>query len=158
PLTVGFMILVPIAAIAQLQMDPVPLKAWPAPLFWQPSVTEDHISRRSISGNAELANSADITPQAETPVGALVFVSMTPCRVVDTRAGFGFGGAFGPPSLLGGATRTFPIRSSATCSIPSIAQAYSFNVTIVPPGFVNWVTVWPTGQPQPNASTLNGYG
>jgi len=76
---------------------------------------------------------------------------------VNTRSNSGFSGAFGPPSLVGGASRTFPIRSSATCSIPSIAQAYSFNITIVPPGFLNYITAWPTGQPKPNASTLNGY-
>src|SRR5204863_1200314 len=62
-----------------------------------------------------------------------------------------------PPSLIGGASRTFPIQSSAACAIPSIAQAYSFNITIVPPGFLDFITVWPTGQARPNASTLNGY-
>src|SRR5205823_5946614 len=32
---------------------------------------------------------------------------------------------------------------------------YSFNVTVVPFGFLGYITVWPTGQPQPLASTLN---
>jgi len=91
------------------------------------------------------------------PSNSLVFVGMTPCRVVDTRTSTGYTGAFGPPSLVGGATRTFPIQSSPTCSIPSIAQAYSFNITVVPPGFLDYVTVWPTGQARPFASTLNGY-
>jgi hypothetical protein len=85
-----------------------------------------------------------------------VFVAITPCRVVDTRSGQGFSGAFGPPSLTGGASRTFPIQAGS-CSIPAIARAYSFNVTVVPPGFLDFITVWPTGQPKPNASTLNGY-
>src|SRR5262249_33474214 len=54
--------------------------------------------------------------------------------------------------------RTFPIQSSPNCSIPAIAQAYSFNITIVPPGFVDFVTVGPTPvATPPTFSTLNGY-
>jgi len=85
----------------------------------------------------------------------LVFVAMPPCRVVDTRSGMGFNGDFGPPTLAGGTRRTFPIQSSTTCVIPSIALAYSFNITVVPPGPLLYITVYPTGQQQPNASTLN---
>src|SRR5262249_41890079 len=88
---------------------------------------------------------------------ALVFVAMTPCRVVDTRTGSGFSGAFGPPSLASGATRSFPIQSRSTCAVPAIAQAYSFNITVVPFGFLDFITVWPTGQTRPSVSTLNGY-
>jgi endosialidase-like protein len=139
--------LVPAIAAAQLQRDVAQLKSWPAPLFWQPG-----------TGDSAVANpAADIAPQAQTPANSLVFVGMTPCRVVDTRVGQGFTGGFGPPSLVGGTSRTFPIQSSSTCSIPSIAQAYSFNITIAPPGFLDYITAWPTGQPRPNASTLNGY-
>jgi hypothetical protein len=83
---------------------------------------------------------------------------MTPCRVVDTRVGQGFTGAFGPPSLVGGMKRTFPIQSNTNCSIPSIAQAYSFNVTVVPFGFLDFLTVAPTPLSlPPTFSTLNGY-
>jgi hypothetical protein len=51
--------------------------------------------------------------------------------------------------------RTFPIQSSTNCTIPAIAQAYSLNVTVVPPGSLGFLTIWPSGQPRPNASTLN---
>ena len=84
--------------------------------------------------------------EASSPPNALVFVGITPCRVVDTRNGSGFTGPFGPPSLVGGATRRFPVQSSTTCSIPSIAQAYSFNITLISFSFVDFITVWPTGQ------------
>ena len=145
--TVLLLTLLPVTVIAQVQRDAVPLRAWPAPLYWQPSHAEDQASRAKSEAFANLAvgNAAtDITPQAQTPANSLVFVGMTPCRVVDTRTGSGFIGAFGPPSLVGGAKRTFPIQSSTNCSIPSIAQACSFNITIVPPGFVDFVTVGPT--------------
>jgi endosialidase-like protein len=137
--------------IAQQQRDAVPLRPWPAPLYWQPTDAENQAAATTLNIFAN-------TGVADTrPANSLVFVGMTPCRVVDTRTGSGFTGAFGTPNLVGGASRTFPIRSSTTCSIPSIAQAYSFNITIVPPGFLDFITVWPTGQARPNASTLNGY-
>jgi hypothetical protein len=42
------------------------------------------------------------------------------------------------------------------CNVPSVAAAYSFNVTVVPSaGVLNYLTTWPTGQTQPWASTLN---
>jgi len=88
---------------------------------------------------------------------ALAFYPVTPCRVADTRsgaAGSGESGAFGPPSLVGGATRNFPIPSSS-CEIPSSAQAYSLRMTVVAPGPLGYLTAWPAGQSLPLVSTLN---
>ncbi len=76
------------------------------------------------------------------------FVPVTPCRVVDTRA------AGGP--LAARSIRSFTIPSSG-CGIPASAQAYSLNVTVVPAGLLSYLTLWPTGQPQPNVSTLNSF-
>jgi hypothetical protein len=39
--------------------------------------------------------------------------------------------------------------------VAATAQAYSMNFTAVPHGYLEFVTVWPTGQQRPNASTLN---
>jgi hypothetical protein len=83
----------------------------------------------------------------------LRFISMPPCRVVDTRDSTKPSG-FGPPSLVGKATRSFTLPSGP-CGIPAYAQAYSLNVTVVPQGELGYLTVWPTGQSQPLASTLN---
>jgi hypothetical protein len=86
--------------------------------------------------------------------GGLDYYTMTPCRVADTRSWAGFPGQLGPPSMGAAASRSFPVQSSA-CGVPS-AAAYSFNVTVVPStGVLNYLTTWPTGQPQPWASTLN---
>ena len=79
------------------------------------------------------------------------FIPVTPCRVADTRNA---SGPFGGPMLAGNATRNFTIPSSS-CSIPTSATAYSLNVSIVPPGPLGFLTVWPTGQPQPLVATLN---
>jgi hypothetical protein len=145
-----FLFLLPAILNGQAQRD-IPLKSWPAPLYWHPSVPE---SQMFIARKSE---GPDNGAAATGPANALVFVAMTPCRVVDTRQTQGFSAPFGPPSLVGGQVRVFPIQSNATCSIPVIAQAYSFNITVAPPGFLNYLTVWPEGQPRPNASTLNSY-
>lgn len=83
--------------------------------------------------------------------GTLQFYPMTPCRIIDTRYPTP---VFGGPSIAGGTSRSFPIPSS-TCKVPATAAAYSFNVTAVPQGPLGYLTAWPTGQPQPLASTLN---
>ena len=87
-------------------------------------------------------------------VGALHFYAVTPCRVADTRASQGKTGAFGPPSLAPYSGRDFPIASGG-CGIPSSAQAYSLNITVVPQGALDFVSLWPAGQPFPGVSTLN---
>ncbi len=91
----------------------------------------------------------------DTP-NSLVFYPVTPCRVADTRTGGNKTGAFGPPSLTAGVARTIPV-TTAGCSIPFGAQAFSLNVTAVPPGPLSFVTVWPAGLTRPNVSTLNSF-
>jgi hypothetical protein len=87
-------------------------------------------------------------------VNALQFVPVTPCRIMDTRNG-GFASGFGPPFIAGGSTRTVQVLSSA-CNIPAAAQAYALNMTVIPrAGTLAYLSVWPTGQPQPLVSTLN---
>jgi hypothetical protein len=85
--------------------------------------------------------------------GALSFYPVAPCRVADTRNA---NGPFGGPSLAAGGTRSFTIPASG-CSIPSTAQAYSLNVTVVPAGPLSYLTAWPTGASQPFVSTLNSF-
>ena len=80
------------------------------------------------------------------------FVSVAPCRVVDTR---NTNGEFGGPALQGGTPRFFVIPDNTNCNIPATAAAYSLNVTVVPHGSLGYLTIWPTGRPQPVVSTLN---
>lgn len=82
------------------------------------------------------------------------FVPVTPCRVVDTRAGQGTTGSFGPPAMGANTTREIAIPAGR-CAIPTSAEAYSFNVTVVPHGVLGYISLWPAGQPQPLVSTLN---
>jgi hypothetical protein len=87
-----------------------------------------------------------------TVSNALGFYPMAPCRLVDTRPGAPSTVITG--QLIGGTSTTLPILSS-TCNVPATAQAYSLNLTLVPPGPVAYLTVYPTGESLPVVSTLN---
>jgi hypothetical protein len=142
----SLLVVLPLLLNAQLtrQHDPVALKHWLAPLYWQP--TQASAEEHAL---APAANATGLPANANP----LVFVAMPPCRVVDTRTiGQGLTGAFGPPSLAAGAVRTFPMLSSTSCTIPAVAQAYSFEITVVPPGPLAYVTAFPTGQSAPVAA------
>ncbi len=94
---------------------------------------------------------ADINGYFTAPAtGTLQYFSLAPCRVLDTRQA---NGTFGGPSLSWN-SRSFPILSSG-CGVPATARAYALNVTAVPNGPLWYLTAWPTGQSQPNASTIN---
>src|SRR5215468_7560814 len=75
-LALSGLVLMPLALTAQGQLNVVPLKHWTAPPYWQLSESE--------------RDAAGPTPRAQSPANSLVFVGMTPCRVVDTRSGQGF--------------------------------------------------------------------
>ena len=83
----------------------------------------------------------------------LAFYPLTPCRVLDTRNP---NGLLGGPYLQGGTERDFPVLAS-NCQVPSGAQAYSMNFTVVPYNDepLGYLTVWPQGSQQPGVSTLN---
>jgi hypothetical protein len=86
----------------------------------------------------------------------LQFYPVTPCRVADTR-GNGYSGALGPPTMGAGTNRSFPIPSGS-CGIPATAAAYALSISAVPSsGYLGILTTWPTGQSQPNVSTMNSY-
>ena len=89
------------------------------------------------------------------PAGAsaLSFYPVPPCRVADTRRA---AGTFGGPEMEAGDTRSFAIPESV-CNIPSTAEAYSLNVTVLPDGVLQYLTAWPAGAARPNASTLNSW-
>ena len=75
----------------------------------------------------------------------LQFYPLTPCRVLDTRNA---NGDLGGPYLVSGQERDFPVLES-TCNIPSTAQAYSMNFTVVPyqGQALGYLTVWARAAP-----------
>jgi hypothetical protein len=89
----------------------------------------------------------------DTGNSGLRYIPVAPCRVADTRNA---NGPFGGPMLSAGSTRSFAIPNSA-CNIPATAQAYALNFTVVPPGPLGSITVWPTGQDQPGTILLTSF-
>src|SRR6185369_12153578 len=114
---------------------------WPAPAFWTPPAV------RAPRGARTDAVSPALPP--------LPFIALDPCRVADTR-GNGFTGAYGPPSLLGNATRDFTIAGQ--CGIPASAAAVSFNFAALNVGAGGDLRVFPAGGGVPTVSTLNYNG
>jgi hypothetical protein len=45
--------------------------------------------------------------------------------------------------------------SATACGIPITAQAHVMSVTVVPPGPMGFLTLWPQGVARPLAATLN---
>jgi hypothetical protein len=76
----------------------------------------------------------------------LSLYAMTPCRVLDSRNPQGT-----PPFI---AIMDVNVTASP-CGVPGAAQAFVFNATVVPPGVFGYLTMWPEGEPQPLAATLN---
>ena len=56
--------------------------------------------------------------------------------------------------MAANATRSFTVPSSP-CGIPTSAQAYVTNATVLPSGVFGFLTMWQGGQSQPTVSTLN---
>ena len=97
-------------------------------------------------------------PAAQATISSgerLVFVAITPCRVLDTRPA---------PETVGGRATPLtaqdvhlqPIRgTNGNCTIPVDASAVSINVTIADGSAASFLTVWPADAPRPLASNLN---
>jgi hypothetical protein len=81
----------------------------------------------------------------QSPSGLSLY-TLTPCRVLDTR-NVGSGQPF-----LGELTVN---AAFSACAPPSSAQAFVFNGTVVPPGGLGYLPLWPDGENQPVVSTLN---
>ena len=156
---VSFLAALPLILSAQSARDnTVPLKNWDTSLYWHPNPTERSAGAKPVP-QLQLTNA--VSPDA------LTFVAMTPCRMVDTRgAAQGFDGIAPfsglPGPLTASQTVTFPVLTPnmntmpAPCgAIPSIAEAYSLNVTIVPMTTAGslYVEIWPAdGPPHHRAS------
>ena len=78
--------------------------------------------------------------------GGLSLHNLTPCRVLDTRNPAG--------SLPFNGAKDLNV-SAAACGAPASAQSYVVNATVVPPGPLGFLTLWPQGAAQPLVSTLN---
>lgn len=89
------------------------------------------------------------------PVGAdgpFQFHSLTPCRVVDTRAAGTTQGTYGG-ILTSGTAKVYPVQGN--CGVPVGARAVTVNVTASSPTNQGRLTVYPSDVAVPATSTIN---
>ena len=84
-------------------------------------------------------------------VGRLgTYVPLVPARILDTR--LGIGGITGPVPANG----TVQVQVTGQGGVPATGvRAVILNATVVGPAGMGYLTIFPTGAPQPNASDLN---
>ena len=104
--------------------------------------TSGMVSLFNLAGTVNLA--ADVSGYYTT---ASQLVPVTPTRLLDTRSGLG--GVQGPTS--GSVT----VQAAGQAGIPLGATSVVLNVTVDQPTSAGFLTVWPTGSAQPDASNLN---
>jgi len=105
---------------------------------------------------AKSASGKFVATTESIPSGAMTFVAILPCRILDTRnANQGGGGAF-----TAGEVRTYNIPSLyhndvPTCGTLPAATAYSMNVTVAAYTGRGAISAWPADGAQPTVSVVN---
>jgi hypothetical protein len=84
-----------------------------------------------------------------------VFVPITPCRVIDTRASEAVPGRQSPLGPGETFTQSTHGNNGKCTGIPADATGLTLNVTTVNATSNTFITIWPTGPAQPVASNLN---
>jgi hypothetical protein len=108
------------------------------------------------SANAQVpTTTTTLAPATTTTIAPSDFVGITPVRVLDTR---GAGQTVGVPSAAPlGPNQTIDVQiTGALSGVPANATSVAINVTIDQDATLkSFLTVWPTGQTRPLASTNN---
>src|SRR6202140_2408529 len=135
------------SALAQDNRDPLSLKDWAVPFEQiRASVGE---TRPTRIADRSLHPSTNAVPSA-----ASHFITMVPCRILDTRNPVG---PFGGPIMNQGETRSYNVPAGPFPGIPTNASAYSFNFAVTGTAAEGYLTAWPTGSTQPNAATMTWF-
>ncbi len=100
-----------------------------------------------------LAASALAAP-AMAPGSDLQFISVTPCRIIDTRKA---GGALHGTRTYSASLASYAAQGgfAGTCNIPDIAMAVQLNLGAISLGNTSDLKGWAAGEPQPLASMVN---
>src|SRR6202045_4358511 len=128
-------------------VDPLAIKDWPVP-FEQirgrvAEIRPTRIAERSLHPSANAV-----------PSTASHFITMVPCRILDTRNA---NGPFGGPIMSSGETRSYNVPTGPCSGIPSNASAYSLNFSVTGTAAQGYLTAWPPGSTQPNAATMTWF-
>jgi hypothetical protein len=126
------------------------LAAFSTIMITQVGAQSDPIQELAAAESSEhILPAVDLVPDNESK-----FVTMTPCRLVDTRT---------TQPLSAGSTRTFRSRDPLTsqggnpagCGIPAGVDSISVNLTAIFATGNGFLRAWEAGTPQPTATLLN---
>jgi hypothetical protein len=95
-------------------------------------------------GGAETGMDVVTLAYDAVPPRSLAFYTVSPCRLIDTRA---------TSPLRAGKTDVFAV--AGICGVPSSAVSVSANVTVTQASDSGHLQVWPAGQPPPPTSVVN---
>jgi hypothetical protein len=90
-------------------------------------------------------------PPPPAPPPTTYYHPLTPARILDSRAGSGVGAW----STKWGPNTTREVAVAGFSGVPTDADAVALNVTVTGTTGNSLLTIWPKGQPMPNASSLN---
>ena len=101
----------------------------------------------TASASVTFTISTDPTDPTDPVDDGSVYVSLVPCRILDTRND---GGALG-----NGAARAIQVTGRPTCVVPAKATAVEASVSAVEPTALGFARLWPTGATPPAATFVN---
>lgn len=113
------------------------------------------MSKLGTGGKVSIFNASGTTNVIVDIVGWFplenAYTPLVPARVLDTRVGVGAPKAkLGPKSTIG-----LTVRNRGGVPDRSDIDAVALNMTVTDPDTPSYLTVWPSGATQPNASNLN---
>jgi hypothetical protein len=80
------------------------------------------------------------------------FTSIAPARILDSRPGAGNTGGFTTPWQ---SATSREVTVAGVGGVPAEAESVVLNVTVTLTNQVGFLSIWPSGQPQPTVSSLN---
>jgi len=109
---------------------------------------------------SEDTRALEVVGDAITVAPEMLYVPITPCRIVDTRNAVGVFSSGQTRSYYVGGTFGFAPQGgkSGGCGIPTGAQAVAAVVTAVTPQHAGYIRAWPAGTAEPGATLLNYAG
>ncbi len=113
------------------------------------------IERGETAGETRLANVGEAQKALGDVDTDVVYVPITPCRIVDTRAGLGVRAA-GSTTAFDAVAASFAGQGGAasTCNIPAGASAIAATVSALNATAAGFATFWQTGVPQPTTASV----
>ncbi len=111
----------------------------------------------ALLGGRAPSGSSTMPSKLGLPGSDLVYTPMTPCRIVDTRIAGGPIAAGGVRGFVAFTATDFTAQGGDTsnCGIPANISAITVKITATNPSLNGYLTVYPSNEARPLASSLN---